>query len=223
MATGQTLLNIMEDLNGELQLQTGEAGVAKGLRALNGAQDLFETVIAQCAQVLGGQIGTVSQTSNVESTAYPVGLLRLDALWFVDSTNRPVWKLKPISETGNHGGTSYWLMNLVANTTTGKPRAYWTDGSNIYWEPLPDAVNTVRWYGFKSAADITASGTFTYPDVVIYPLATLASRIVKTSLDDAPTDLVTLAKDFFDPLVATLSQFNRDGAQGMIYERYHDT
>ena len=68
MATGQTLLNIMEDLNGELQLQSGEVDVSKGLRALNAAQDLFETVLATYGrEVLGGTYGTVTTTASTET------------------------------------------------------------------------------------------------------------------------------------------------------------
>ena len=45
----------MEDLNRELDLQTGEADVVRGLRALNTAQDHFETLVAvQAASGLGG-------------------------------------------------------------------------------------------------------------------------------------------------------------------------
>lgn len=224
MATGQSLLNIMEDLNAELQLQSGETGVAKALRALNAAQDVFETICAQHARILGGTTGTVLTVNNTESTAFPTGLLRLDALWYLDPvTLRPSWKLKPIAETGNHSGNTYWVMGMVNGITSGKPSAYWTDGGSIFWEPNPDGANTIRWYGFKSAADITASGTFAYPDVVIYPLATLASRIIKTSLDDPPTDLISLGKDLLTPLVDTLRNFHRDGAQGLVYERLHDT
>ena len=71
MATGQSILNIMEDLNGELQLQSGEVDVAKGLRAVNAAQDMFETVLSTHGRVSASKTGTVTTTANTETTAIP--------------------------------------------------------------------------------------------------------------------------------------------------------
>src|SRR5712671_4429690 len=133
MATGQSLLDIMEDLNAELQLQTGEGDVAKGLRAVNAAQDVVETVMATHARVGGSGSGTVVTAANTESTAYPVGLLRLDGLWLIDATtNRPAWKISPIRETGQHALNWGWVTNLASTNLTGKPRGYWTNGTSIY-------------------------------------------------------------------------------------------
>ena len=42
MATGQTVLDLMEVLAPELQLQSAEADVVKGLIVLNRAQSAFE-------------------------------------------------------------------------------------------------------------------------------------------------------------------------------------
>ena len=39
MATGQTILNLMEVLDRGLQLQSGESGVTLGLRAANASQE----------------------------------------------------------------------------------------------------------------------------------------------------------------------------------------
>ena len=223
MATGQSILNIMEDLNGELQLQSGEVDVAKGLRAVNAAQDMFETVLSTHGRVSASKTGTVTTTANTETTAFPTGLLRLDALWLLDSNSRPLWRVLPIKETGGHAYGSGWVASLVSTASTGKPRQYWTDGTNIYWDPLPNGTHTVRWYGFQMASDITASGTFSYNDAFIYPLATLSSRILKTALDDPPEDMLTLAKDMFTPLIEAMSNFNRDGSTGMVYDERHTT
>lgn len=224
MATGQSILDIMQDLNGELQLQSGEGDVAKGLRAVNAAQDMVETVMATHSRVAGSGSGTVSTAQSTESTAYPTGLLRLDGLWLIDAqTNRPAWKISPIRETGQHALNWGWVTNLASTNLTGKPRGYWTNGTSIYWDPLPDAIYTVRWYGFQSAVTLTASGTFLYNDVFVYPLAALASRFMKTSLDDPPDEMLTLAKDMFTPLIEAVSNFQRDGATGLVYEQHHDT
>lgn len=224
MALGQALLDVMEDLNGELQLQSGEADVAKGLRALNAAQDVFEAILASHPNILGSGIGTVTTTASTESTAFPTGLLRLDSLWYIDAgTSRPAWKLIPLRQSGAHARGMSWIASIASNSLTGKPRAYWTNGTNIYWDPLPNATHTVRWYGLQAAANITAVGTFAYGDLYVYPFATFASRIMKVTLDDPAEDFIELGRATFDPLIDALSRFNRDGAQGVIYEYSHDT
>ena len=222
--TGQTILDIVEDLDSELQLQSGEVDVAKALRALNAAQDMFETILATYPRVAASQVGTVTTTASQEYTTFPTGLLRLDALWYIDpGTSRPAWKVLPARETGTHAWGLSWVSSVASTSVTGKPRFYWTNGTRIYWDPLPNAVHTVRWYGFQMAADISAAGTFAYSDALAYPLATLAARILKVTLDDPPTEFVSLSREMFTPLIESMSGFNRDGATGMVYEYSHDT
>src|SRR3989304_3559565 len=101
MATGQTILNLMEVLNQELQLQTGEADVVRGLIALNAAQDYLESLIAQHPGVMGSDITTVATTASIESTAFPTTFLRIDRLQYIDSgTSLPAWDLAPIMAAG---------------------------------------------------------------------------------------------------------------------------
>src|SRR5438874_4944062 len=98
MATGQSILNLMEVLFPELQLQPSETDVTKGLIVLNAAQDLLETIIAQYPRLKGDQTGNVTTTASVESTAFPTGFKRLDSIWYVDTTsspNLPTYRLKP--------------------------------------------------------------------------------------------------------------------------------
>jgi hypothetical protein len=224
MATGQTLLNICEDVFPELQLQSGQVDVAKGLRALNVAQDLFETVIATHSDVLGSDISTVTTTNNTESTTFPSTLLRLDGLDFIDpDTSRPAWPLIEHKSRGGHAWRRFWPWSLISTSSTGRPLGYWTDGSNIYWDPLPNGTHTVRWYGFAGATDITAGGTFLYPDQVMFPIVIFAVRVLKTGVDDPVPDYVSLAQDTFQPLVKTLSRFKRDTAMPLVYRFSHDT
>jgi hypothetical protein len=56
--TGQTLLDTMELLNQELQLQSGEADVVRGLLALNIAQDHFEASAAKRPNIFGSSDST---------------------------------------------------------------------------------------------------------------------------------------------------------------------
>ena len=80
MATGQTLLDLMEVLDRGLQLQSGQTGVTMGLRAANAAQDYLESLLALQPNNYGSTVGTVTTTADTETTAFPTGLLRLDRL-----------------------------------------------------------------------------------------------------------------------------------------------
>ena len=223
MATGQSLLDRMELFNPELQLQSGETDVARGLLALNVAQDYFETRAALRKDVFGSTSSTVTTTQNQETTTYPTALLRIDRLQFIDpSTSRPAWDLTPIRRTGGHSWGGNWPSSL-GSSTTGRPTGYWTNGVNIYWDPLPSGTHTVRWYGFQGASDLTAGGTFAYPDIVMLPVAVFATRLLKAGLDDPIQDLDTLAQRAFDPVLDLLTNFNRDGAKGFEYERAAET
>lgn len=219
--TGQSLLNIMELLNAELQLQSGETDSARGLLALNVAQDYFESVAAQRPQIFGSGVGTVVTATNVETTTYPAGLLRIDRIQLLDANNKPVSNLVPIRKAGGHINGS-WPLNLFA-AGTGLPSSYWTNGTLIYWSPLPSGVSTLRWYGFPSAADITAVGTFSYPDIVSLPLASFAARIIKAGVDDDAKDLASVALESFTQVLDALGNVQRDGAVDFEYTRSHTT
>lgn len=224
--TGQDLLNQMELLFPELQLQSGENSVTKGLRALNAAQYYFESLMAIEAEIMGDSTGTVT-TSTSESTPYPAGLLRLDRLQFIDPSqpDRPAWDLEPIRRTGGHIMTPGWPYNVLnfvtANGGGGKPVAYYTDARNIYWVPRPDQAYTIRWYGLQAAADITASGTFAYDDRAMLPMAIFAVRILRTGLDDPIENYMELAKEVFDPTIKMLSNYKRERAAGYDYRWLH--
>lgn len=220
MATGQSLLDRMELLNQELQLQAGEADVTKGLLALNVAQDYFEMMAALRSKIFGSTKGTVTTAISTETTAYPTGLLRLDRLQLLDSNSRPMGDVKRLIRAGGHVGAASWPLNLLS-ASTGLPQAYWTDGTLIYWAPLPSAVSTIRWYGFQAASDLTASGTFAYPDVVMLPIVAFAVRLYKSGIDDPVDNLTSLAVETFKPVLDLLANSNRDGAVGLEYTQFH--
>ena len=222
MATGQTILDTMEVLFPEFRLQSGEADVTKGLVAANRAQDLFETHAAQYPDILGGAVSTVSTTNNQEYTTYPAGLMRLDGLDFINpTTSRVDYSLRPMRRRGGHAGMG-WYWSLVSSSSTGQPRYYWTDGTRIYWNPIPGGTHTIRYYGFAAAADISASGTFAYPDAVILPIAVVATKIWRSGLDDGVTALESLAIDSFNPVLDQMSQFRRDTPPQYEYQQVHD-
>lgn len=223
MATGQTILNMMEALAPELQLQSGEADVVKGLLILNAAQDAFESLCAQHPHVFGSGVGNITTSQNVEYTAYPTGLLRLDGLDMLDDDARPEYPLRNPKRRGGHRFNRPFWWDYISSTSMGKPAVYWTNGLRIYWDPIPDDSYRLRYYGFIAAIDITATGTFTYPDAVMLPLASVAVRIIRTGLDDPIADIGQLSKDIIQPVVEMLAGFNRDGGQGYRYEYNHDT
>lgn len=224
MATGQTILNLMEVLNQELQLQSGENDVTRGLIAVNAAQDHFESLVSQYPGLMGDTTGTVTTTASTETTSFPSGVLRVDGLQFIDPvTSRPSYDLEPIDSTGGHINSYKWPYYITATYGTGKPTRYWTNGRNIYWSPLPDATHTVRWYGLSAASDVTAAGTFAYPDVCMLPFAVFATKLLKMGIDDSVVDLSNLAQETFYPVIQTLSNFVRDRAPGFRYKFSHET
>lgn len=218
--TGQTLLDTMELLNQELQLQSGEADVTRGLLALNIAQDFFEAAAARRPNLLGND-STLTQTANQEYTTFPSGLLRLDKLQLLDANSKPLYSLTPRFDAGSQAQTRSWIRSLTSSSSTGKPLAYWTSGNKIWWDPIPDAANTVRYYGLIAATDITASGTFLYPDTVRLPIASFAVSILKIGLDDDPNDLSGLAQNLFEGLLDQLASIDRSGARPLIYSYDH--
>ncbi len=220
MATGQTLLDTMEVMDRGLQLQSGETGVTLGLRALNAAQDHFESMMALQPNMMGSSVGTVTTSADTEATAYPTGLTRLDRLQFIDpDTSRPAWDLDRIGPVGDHYSSSGSVY--TQSETTGRPARYWTNGSNIYWDPLPNGTHTVRYYGMKAASDITAGGTFAYPDIVLLPIAQFSVRMLRVGKDDEAAPIVDLGMQVFGPVIQTMSRFNRDRAPGYDYRYMH--
>ena len=224
MATGQTLLNLMELVDQELQLQAGETDVVRGLLALNAAQDYFESLLAMVPNTFGSGTGTVTTAKSTETTAFPTTLLRLDRLQFIDpDTSRPSGPdLENIAFTGGHvGGLGYLPDLFSAGSGNGPPRGYYTNGTSIYWSPLPDAVHTLRWYGLATASDITAAGTFVYPTYAMLPLATFAAKIYQVGVADPTDSYDALAQTLFQPVLMTMKSFNRDRAAGYDYKFVH--
>lgn len=220
--TGQSLLDMMEALDNENHLQTGEDDVARALVCLNIAQDQFEAIVAQFPKLLGDTTGTVTTSANTETTAFPTGVLRIDKLQYLDpTTSRPAWTLENTKEVGTHSDNRFWPWNLFSTSVSGKPRGYWTNGTSIYWNPLPDGTNTIRWYGFEVKTDITALGTFLYPDIVAFPLAAFASKIMSIGVGDDVGELAGEAQSAFASTIGALSRFDRTTAEQLHYTQVH--
>lgn len=224
MALGQAILDRMELLNQELQLQPAESDVTRGLLAINVAQDYLETLLALVPNVEGSTTGTVTTAAATETTAFPTGVLRIDRLQYLDPvTSLPSWDLDPIKRVGGHRRNLYWPWNIITTTSTGKPRAYYTNARLIYWDPLPDDIHTIRWYGLQQASDITAGGTFAYPDTCLLPIATLAVALMDRGVGDDTSDITSLASSVLGPVVDQLDRHSRDGGPQFQYSRIHLT
>jgi hypothetical protein len=223
MATGQSILDLIEVMDRGMALQSGETGVTIGLRAVNAAQDVFEALLAQQPNVLGSTVGTVTTAADTEQTTFPTGLLRIDRLQFIDpDTSRPAWDLDRVGPVGDYYQSRRLYPTLQYNTVTaGRPVRYWTNGSNIYWDPLPDATHTVRYYGFVAASDITASSTFAYPDIVLMPVATYATKLLRIGKDDDVTGVTSTLGEVFTAVIESLTRFNRDRPPGYDYRYFH--
>jgi len=224
MATGQSILDVMEVMDRGLALQSGETGVTLGLRAVNAAQDFFESLLAQQPNVMGSSVGTVTTAADTEATTFPSGLLRIDRLQFIDpDTSRPAWDLDRVGPVGDYFRSNLMGPTLQYSTTTsGRPVRYWTNGANFYWDPLPDATHTVRYYGFTAASDLTAGGTFAYPDIALIPMATYATKLLRVGKDDDAAGVTSMLGGVFTSTIEALTRFNRDRAPGYDY-RYHHT
>ena len=219
MATGQTVLDLMEVLDRGLQLQSGETGVTLGLRAANAAQDYLESLLALPPNNYGSGGGTVTTAADTETTTFPTGLLRVDRLQYLDaSTSRPAWDLEWVGYIGGNGLPP--LLELTT-ATPGTPTRYWTNGRVIYWGPLPDATHTVRYYGMVAADDITAGGTFAYPDIAINAVAEYATKLLRVGKDDDAQPISALGVEIFNPCIELLGRFNRDRAPGYDYRYDH--
>jgi len=215
----------MEVMDRGLQLQSGETGVTRGLTAINAAQDHFESILALEPNVLGSTVGTVTTTADTESTTFPSTLLRLDRLQYIDAaTSRPAWDLDRVGYTGDYFQSRMVLPTFqLGGSTTGKPLRYWTNGTLIYWDPLPDATHTIRYYGFVPASDISAAGTFAYPDIALMPLATFAVKLLRVGKDDDNSEVTDVGGRVFGPTIQALSRFNRDRPPGYDYRYIHTT
>lgn len=224
MSDVQDVLDRMEVLDNDLQLQSGEDDADRGLTAVNMAQDHFEAMVAQRPGLLGDDKNTVTTAASTETTTFPTGLLRLDSMWYIDAaTSLPRWELEPLFGPGSHRARYvHPVRNLLSSSTnTGKPEAYWTNGSNIYWDPLPDGTHTVRWYGFAAAGDYTSpTDTFAYPNICMGPFAAFAARLMQLGFDDPDRQYNALARELFSDVIKTLSNFRREGPRPIKLAAY---
>ena len=222
MATGQTLLNRLEAVDDDLDLQSGETDVTHGLIWLNAAQDYFESIVALHRNCFGSGVSTVSTSASTETSAWPTNFLRIDKLQMLNSsTSLPQWDIEIVEDVGGHLYDISTYHSQYNTSSTGEPRQAWLNGTNVYWGPIPNGTHTVRVYGFASAGDITAGGTFAYPDIVIQPIVEFAGSMAQRKVDDGEENYQLAAEVLFTPVIELLSHYNRAGLSVPVYTRSH--
>lgn len=224
-----TLLDRMVLGDVELRVGARQPDEARALTALDTVQDWLEAVIASEPKLLQTD-STLTTTANQEYTTWPSGLLRLDALWYVNTSstpNLPAFEVDIIQQTGGHRPALAWPMSsvILPGTGTGVPREASVVGvSKINWSPIPNAVYTYRWYGFIAATDITVrTQTYAYPDHLSVAHAMYAAKLLRLSKDDAIDALQAEAQAAFAPSIRALRKTVRVGPSPRTYSEIHTT
>lgn len=219
------LLTAMSVLDNELDAVVGGVDETRAINALILAQHQFEILAAQYPKVFQTSAQTLAVAASTETTAFPSALLRLDALWLLDAaTQRPVTKLKRITDIGAHVPALPWPLSLSLATGTGSPAAYYANTADFYWLPLPAGADTIRVYGMIAAAEfVSRDSLFTYPPQTRLPIAAFASKLLSIGVGDAKADLDGLAEETFRPLLKTQKKFDRSEPLSRDYTYAHST
>jgi hypothetical protein len=217
------LLTKMGVLDNELDTSSGGADESRCLSALDIAQDACESVIAGIPEMLG-TTGTLTTVANTEATAWPATLMRVDSIWKMNSTtNLPEYRIDEIQDVGGQAQVVN-LWPVYINQTPGPPRGYWTNRANVYWGPVPDAVYTLRVYGYYEKTAITLrSQTFELPNQVAAPMASFAVRIMSIGVGDDEEDTRRLANELYTPVIKMLQSPSVQRPQSRVYSRMHTT
>lgn len=222
-ADGQLLLDHVNDVIAEIDVQPTEDDVSRALRSLNRAQDLIEMLISTIPLVRS-MLGTkenIVTAANGESTAAPAGFITIERLQFINpDTSLPSYDLDSIPWVGGssiNGGDP--LLSVALGK--GPPRQYTMFGGDVYWSPIPDAIHTVRVWGFKVAADIAVGTTWDYGDEMIMPASAIAARIFKMRIDDDPDEIIRFANDNLAPVLAQMRRRWSDGPDYFRHTEIH--
>jgi hypothetical protein len=220
------VLGAMSVLDNELDIAAGGADETRAITALDMAQDMFEAVLATHPDTLGTSANTAT-VANTEATTWPTGLLRIDTMWYLNTAttpNLPAWEIDVIQDVGGHAANLRWPFNGGFSTGRGAPVGCYTNRANLYWQPLPDAVYTVRINGlFAKTAITTQTQTFEYPDEVRNPIAAFANRLLSLGVADPTDDIERIAAAMFGPVIKMLRHPTRQRPQSRQYSRMQTT
>lgn len=219
------ILSKMGVLDNELDTSSGGADESRSLSALDMAQDAFESVIAGVPEILG-TVSTMTTAASTETTTWPSTLMRVDSLWMIDATtSRPSYKLNDIQDVGGQAQTNpFWPVTGSINPSPGAPWGYFTNRANFYWAPLPDAVYTIRVYGYYEKTALTLrTQTFELPNQVATPMASFAVRMMSIGVGDSEEEVRRLANELYTPVIKMLQSPSVQRPQSRVYSRIHTT
>lgn len=226
MATVADVLTVMGILDNEMDVSSGGADESRAIAALTMAQHQFDSIAASLPNVLGDTI-TIAPTANTEKTAWSTlasALLRIDAIWLLDATAKPIYKLKRIEEIGGHTPSLPWPLQVTLTSGTGGPRGYFSDMRNFYWLPLPDATYSCRIYGYLEQAEWTLrTSTYSMPQRCKNAFAEFAVRVLNGGVGDDVGTLEALGSEIFKPLMKGLGHWDRSEPSSRNYQYAHDT
>lgn len=223
--TVATILGQVSIVDNELDITAGGADETRCITALDMAQNLFESVLANHPDTLG-TISTIATTPTTEITDWPSRLLRLDSLYLLDATGKQLYEIEVIHDVGGQSSNHGWPWNAsgFSSQGSGAPRYVYTNRQYLFWTPIPDAAYNVRCYGLQAKADLTSrTQTFEYPDEVATPLAVFADHLLSIGVGDPSDDLKGLADSMFAPVINMLRKPTRQRPQSRHYSRIHQT
>jgi hypothetical protein len=224
MATVANLLDLLLLIDNELDVASGGRDEVSAILALRQAQHYFELLAARYPRVLQ-DVTTVSTAANTESSTWASALRRLDALWYLDVDGNPVREIVRIDEIGGHVPSLPWPIEVSLTATAGgAPFGYYANMAQFYWLPKPDAVYTLRIYGFLKKATFSArTDAFLYPDEVQLSFASFADKLLKVGVDDDTVEMDKLSAQLFTPILKTYKRFDRSKPTGRTYSEFHST
>lgn len=218
------IFTLMEMLDQELETGSGEIDEVSALNAVIQAQYYFETVAATYPKALQDTLN-ISTVQGVETTTWPSALLRLDALWMLDTNGLPIQKVEIIEEAGGHVPNLPWPVDiLTVGVTPGTPYAAYVNMNNLYWLPMPDSVRNLRVYGLlRKARFVDRTSAVNYEYGLHLPLAQFAVKVLQMGADDVSADLNAFAGQVYTPTLKMLRNFNRTGPKSRRYTEFHTT
>lgn len=219
------LLTKMGVLDNELDVSSGGADETRALAALDMAQDAFESVVAGVPEILG-TVSTLTTAASTETTTWPSTLMRVDSLWMINATtNRPAYQLDEIQDVGGQAAPApFWPISENYSPSPGQPWGYFTNRAHFYWAPLPDAIYTIRVYGYYEKTAITSrAATFELPNQVSTPMASFAVRMLSIGVGDDEAEVRRLANELYTPVITMLQSPSVQRPQARFYSRVHTT
>jgi len=224
----QTIFDQMMLHDNQLDLIQGGDDTRRGVTAVNMVQDWFEAVAARHKRVCQ-TISTLTTAANTESTVWPTALLRIDELWLLDAAGKQIRKLDPADDDGGHTPDMPWPLSGIsasAPMAAGSPYGYYPTGPGgvILWDPLPDAIYTIRGYGLWAKDDYNdGRDTFLYPDTVALAIHPFAVLVLRSGLDRDQAAIRTLATAAFETAILGLKGATKVRPTGRYYKDVHET